>query len=571
MSGRHRPSGRRGRRPLRAPLFVIAVAALVGLTALAVKVVSADADGCGSGVRLPVAAAPEIAPAVQEAARRWMTTGPEVNGKCVQVEVRSVAPADLASALAVRAGGSLDVAGQPAPTPNDSDIPAVWIPDSVAWLGRVIAVDRNAVAVAAPSIAMSPVVLGMPEALATTMAGGLGGGGATGLLQAALLDAQRSIQERRLPQFAMGVIDPRRDTASLAGAMIVRDAVVTDEAKLPALIAVYRVINRGRVPDAASLPKAFAQGVKVAPMTEQAIVAANRITPNSPMAAVPLATGGPSLDYPFATMTGKPREVELAAAKLRAALSGEAYREPFTIAGFRSPDGTSGPGFPVGHGIGAAPVVASPLGDSARVAETLGYWSAANSPSRAITLIDVSSSMASPLPGRPGTTRLALLQQAASAGLQLFTDTSALGIWTFAAGHAELAPIAPLTDPNRAAIGQKIVGVRTTATDESALFVSLRDAYQTMIQGYDPAVANRIIVFTDGRSSTSQIKNLEQLNRQLETLAVVTKPIEVTLIGVGADIDMSELEAIAQMTGGVATRIRDVGDIETVFLRALLA
>ncbi len=545
------------------------MAALVGLTALAVRVVSADANGCRTEVRLPVAVAPEVAPAVAEAARRWMTTSPQVNGRCVQVDVRAVAPAELASSLAVRVGGSLDVAAQPAPTPKDSDLPAVWIPDSTAWLGRITAVDRTVVDVSAPSIALSPVVFGMPEAAAAA-AGGLGGSGAAGLLQAALTDAQKAIQERRPPQFAMGVVDPRRDSASLAGAMIVRNAVVTDETKVPALIAVYRMINRGRVADVASLPKAFAQGIKVAPMSEQAVIAANAASPTAPLAAVPLAAGGPTLDYPYATLTGVPRDLELAATSFRSALLSNTYREPFASRGFRAPDGTSGAGFPVGHGVTAAPVTPSPLGDGAKVAETLGYWSAANSPSRALTLIDTSSSMASLLPGRPGTTRLALLQQAARAGLELFTDTSSLGIWTFGATHAELSPIVPLTADNRLAIGQKIQGIRTAATDESDLFTSLRDAYRAMVKGYDPAVANRLIVFTDGASSTSQIESLEELDRELETLSVVTKPIEVTVIGVGADIDMSQLNAIAEMTDGVATSIRDVADIQTVFLRALL-
>lgn len=553
---------------------MIAVAALVGVTALAVKVVSADAHGCGSGVRLPVAAAPEITPAVQEAARRWMETNPEVNGECVKVQVNAVAPADLASALAVRVGGSIDVAAQatpaPKPTPRDADWPAVWIPDSTAWLGRVAAIDRNAVTSGAPSVAMSPVVFGMPEGVAATLAGGAGAAPSS-LLQTALVDAQKAIQERRAPQFPMGIVDPRRDSASLAAAMVVRDAVVTDESKLPGLIAVYRVINRGHVPDVDSLSAAFTQGIRIAPMSEQAVAAANTRTPTAPVAAVPFAAGGPSLDYPYATLAGKPRDVELAATRFRGALLGGAYRDPLTRAGFRAPDGTSGPGFPTGHGITPAQASANALGDPQRVAQTLGLWSAANSPSRALTLVDVSSSMASPVPGQPGTTRLALLQRAAAAGLQLFTDTSSLGLWTFASGHGEVSPIIPLTAANRQVIGQKIAGIQATGSAESALFVTLREAYRTMIDGYAPGVVNRIIVFTDGRSSISEIKDLEQLNRQLETLAAVTKPIEVTLIGVGADIDMAELEQIAQMTDGIATRIRDAGDIETVFLRALLA
>jgi len=59
--GRHRPNGRPARRPVRAPIAIAAVAALAALTAVAVRAVEADAKGCSTGVRLNVAAAPEIA------------------------------------------------------------------------------------------------------------------------------------------------------------------------------------------------------------------------------------------------------------------------------------------------------------------------------------------------------------------------------------------------------------------------------------------------------------------------------------------------------------------------------
>jgi Mg-chelatase subunit ChlD len=168
-------------------------------------------------------------------------------------------------------------------------------------------------------------------------------------------------------------------------------------------------------------------------------------------------------------------------------------------------------------------------------------------------------------------TRLQVLQQAATAGLALFTDTSSLGQWTYGAGHSELSPIGQLTKDYRSTLDQRIASIRLNINDTCALYETLRDAYQTMIDGYDPAVANRIIVFTDGRNtSTGTIKNLEQLNRAIERIAVVTKPIEVTLIGVGPDVDMKELQAIAQMTGGVPAQILDPKQIQSVFLAALL-
>jgi len=574
VSGRHRPADHVGRpSTLRTPLSIVAVAALVAVTAVAVRVMAADANGCSGGVALSVAAAPDVAAAVEDAGREWMKSNPEVNGKCIRVQVRPVPAADIAGALAVRGGGNIDVAAKPAPTPSEADIPAVWIPDSTAWLSRVSAIDRSALGAAAPSVALSPVVFAMPEAVAAAMAaqlggaGGNAGAGAEGLLRTALTDWQKAIAERRLPQLPVGLVDPRRDTASLAGAMILRDAVVTDETKVANLIAVYRLVNRFRAPDVATLQKSFAQGVKAAPMAEQSVLAFNGTNPRAPLAAIQLPPGGPALDYPFATLNGKPREVDAAAGKFRTALSGTAYRGSFARRGFRAPDGTAGPGFPTGHGVTAQPVTASALDDAIRVGQTLGLWSAANSPSRALAIIDVTASMAAPL---GATTRLDVMQRSAILGLSLFTDTSSLGQWTFAATHAELTPIIPLNEANRNTLNAKIQGIQLSASNQSALFVALRDAYKLMTETFNPEVANRIIIFTDGKSAISpELKNLEQLSKALERIAVVTKPIEVTLIGVGPEADMTELNEIARMTGGVAKQILNPAQIQSVFLSAL--
>lgn len=573
VSGRHRPDGGPlGRRALRTPLAVVAVAALVAITAVAVRVVAADARGCSGGVPLNVAAAPEIAPVLEDVAEHWQQSDPDVNGKCIRVRVQAAGSADVANSLAVRGGGTLDVAAKPPPTPTDDQVPAVWIPDSTAWLGRVHAVDRAALSPDGPSIAMSPVVFAAPESLVKALPPAVAGAGAGGLLQAVLADAQKVITQQQTPTLQVGLVDPRRDTAGLAGAMLVRDLVVTDPTKRPTLIALYRAFNRGRTENTGDLAKAFAQQVRVAPMSEQAVLAFNGASPNTPLFAMRLDAGAHALDYPYAVLNGKPREVDLAANKFRTALLGEDFRGNFAARGFRSPDGSAGQGFPVGHGVNAEPVAGSPLSDPARVVETLGLWGAANSPSRALAIIDLSASMNTPMIGRDGVirTRLSVLQAAATGGLRLFTDTSSLGMWTYASGHSELAPIMPLSTANRNTLNAKIAGVRAAGSDESLLFDTLRDAYDLMTRTHDPSVANRIIVFTDGRSSIRDIKDLEQLSRRLENIAVVTKPIEVTLIGVGPAVDRAELEEIARMTGGGVGFINDAADIQNVFLDALL-
>src|SRR4051812_47939519 len=103
--GGHQPSD--GRSPRRSSSTLRSVA--VGAAVLAVVAVSVGgyrllaADSCASAntVRLDVAAAPEIAPAVRDAAAQWVATRPRISGgRCAAVRVVGADNADVAAAVA---------------------------------------------------------------------------------------------------------------------------------------------------------------------------------------------------------------------------------------------------------------------------------------------------------------------------------------------------------------------------------------------------------------------------------------------------------------------------------------
>jgi hypothetical protein len=573
VSGRHRPAGAPARRSLRTPLAVLGVAGLVALTAVAVQTVAADADGCSTGgVRLGVAADPAIAPALRDIAAQWTKTNPQVNGGCVRVEITERASADVASALGVRAGGSVDVAADPAPTPSESDIPAVWIPDSVFWLTRVQGVDRNAFDVDAPSIAASPVVLGVSEADAAKLGDG---GGPTGLSPETLGTLLKQ-PDAGAPPLRLGIAEPRRDSASLVGALILHEALVKKQSDLKNLVGAFRQIG-GPAPDTPSLLKAFGQGINAAPMSEQTVVRYDASGPAVPIAAVPLDSA-PALDFPYAILTGKPRNVSQAAARFRAALVEGNYADILARRGLRTSDGIAGKGFPTGHGVSAARAEVKPLSEVEKVSGVLGVWVAAKTASRVLALVDVTRSMGGTMTGPNGNSevRLNVLRQAAIDGLKLFTNDSQLGMWAYAAGldgpkdYREVVPIGELDEAQRGRVTAAVNAAQPVPTDVCALFETLLDAYKTMKQGYDSKLSNTIVVFTDGKSNKPGGLDLKRVQRELETLTDVTRPIRVILLGVGPDVDMTQLEALAQTTGGHAFEVRDPAEISTIFLEALL-
>lgn len=118
---------------------------------------------CTGEIRLTVGAAPEIAPVLRSTATDWARTA-EVGGSCVAVDVTAQEPADVAGVVAREHGAGLVGLGEP----NRSvQVPQVWVPDSSMWRLRLQAQAPNFQPADTTSIAASPVVLAMPQPIAT--------------------------------------------------------------------------------------------------------------------------------------------------------------------------------------------------------------------------------------------------------------------------------------------------------------------------------------------------------------------------------------------------------------------
>jgi len=561
MSGRHRPTGLLRNRAVRTPLVVIGALSLIAAGSVILRSVAADAGGCSgsSGIKLTVAADPAIAPAITEIGNAWGATEPTVNDECVRVEVVAKASHEMAENLATWSGGWVDIAAKPAPTPAESELPAVWIPDSSYWLGRVSAVDRELFEGDATSIASSPVVLAVPEAIARGLAKELTQGLSAAQIQKLALDPTNK------NSLKIGIVEPRRDTAGMVGAMVISDAVVAAPKDLPRLVLSYRNVA-ALVNDVPALWESFGRGITAAPVSEQAVLAYNSSNAASPMAAVPLADV-PTLDYPYMLRSRQSRAMGAAAAAFRAALTSSQYRNMLARHRLRLPDGTAATGFPTGHGVTTTPVHVQPLSDMAKVASALRIWVAARTPSRVLAMIDATASMNQLL----GThTRIQVMRDAATQGLALFTDVSEIGLWAFAGtGHHELAPLAPLNKPGqREGLVAKVNAAAPAPTDLTPLYQSIIDGYQELLKGYKPELRNTLVVFTDGRDNTGTV--LRQVQRDLEVLADVTRPIRVVLLGIGPDINLDELKSIASTTGGAAFQVNTPEEMQSIFLQALL-
>lgn len=554
MAGRHRGPGLRHRAAGRTPLIIATVAVLATGAVVAVQTF-AGAGGCTerSGVEVTIAADPGIAPVLREVAADWIATDtPDLGGRCVGVDVVDATAAEVAGALATEAGGSLDLATPGPANGTLPEAPDVWVPDSSYWLGRLDTISRTLFTPDRRSLATSPVVLATtPEAAAL-----LGEGPVDPAALAQLVEAE-------LP---LTLAEPRRDTAGLIGASWLRTALAPEEADLPTAVALFRGL--GEVPgDARTALRALGDTTAAVPVSEQAVITHNGSPPAVTATAVPVADA-PTLDFPYAILDDRPQNVRSAATMLHAALA--AAPEAFTRHGFRGVDGTSGVGFPIGHGITAGPVPVLPVGPAEQVSQVLRIWVSSRSDARVLSVSNVNASMGLPMGGAGTPSRMDVFRATATEGLKLFTPDSELGIWTYADEWTEVVPIRTLTGGHKDAVRKAIAQIRAGPATGAALFETMLAAYQAMKEQYDPSRSNTLILWSDGGDRGTGGLTLDEALRELERLVNVTRPIRVVLLGLGPAADMDQLAAIARAAGGGAYHLLEPDQIRLIFMRALL-
>ena len=552
MIVRHRTTLRTARAGWALALVLAAVATLGAWLGLR----PAGLTGCSGAVQLSVAATPELAPAIRNAAARWSDTGP---GHCVSVLVTAAAPADVAAAVAGPQSARSSGLGPP---DGHTRVPDVWIPDSSIWLQRLRPVRADLVPATAPSLGTSPVVLAMPEPVATS----LGWFGAR-LTWPVLL--QQLATDKQLHA---GIAEPDRD-ATATSALLALDGVVsalgTDGKKMG--VDAIRAFDAGWAQVPATLVVRFPAALGLAPLSEQAVLAYNANHPGVRLAALSLDPAPTALDYPYVVLPRLPADRADAAGKLLSALTDSAFRTDLDRAWIRPPDGSAGPDFPASRAMFVPPGAVPDLG---AITDVLSNWNEITRKARMLAVIDVSGSMLTPVPTAGGATREQVAVAAAKGGLALFDDSWEVGLWVFSAGldagkdYQQLVPIGPLTS-QRDRLNAALDTIQPRRSGATGLYDTILAGYQTVQRDWDPGRGNSVVVITDGKNDDPAGLTRDQLLAQLREVADPQRPIQVILIGIGTDVTEADLSPIPQVTGGAAYVAADPAQIGDIFTRAL--
>jgi Ca-activated chloride channel family protein len=572
-SHRHPASTRTG---LQTTAVAVAVIVLLAGALFGYRQFTADdvgGGGCRNPLRLSLAVAPDLVPAAQATASAWVRSGVTVNGRCMAVDVTGAEPADVAAAVAGRAKLALPgmAGGQQVNVPN------IWIPDSSTWLQRLRNLGPNLVPNEAPSVASSPIVLAMPQPVATKF----------GWPSAKLTWKDLFTRMTTGTGLRTGIVEPSRDAAGLAG--LVSVAVAANAAggangqQSTAQALRGLVVGRSAVRDdlLQRFPRspdqaALANGISAAPLSEQVVNGYNAKSPPVPLASFYVEPAPPALDYPFTVIPGGDADRTSAAERLRAAFTGDKYRDRLAGLGLRAADGSTGDGFPAVPGAPAGGGQGGAGADVAIVDRVLNTWSAMTAPARTLAVLDVSGSMNRPVPTAGNAARMAVLRDAAQRGLKLFDDTWAIGLWVFSTeldgpgtkDYKEIVPIGPLSTNRQVMVGA-LSSVTATRLGDTGLYDTILAGYKALQDGWEPGMVNTLIMMTDGENDDANGLSREQLLGELGKIKDPKRPVRVIILAFGPDVAPGGLKPITDLTSGGVFAAPDPAKIADVFLQAI--
>ncbi|MEU1668833.1 substrate-binding domain-containing protein [Streptomyces sparsogenes] len=551
--------------------------------ALRGELLSPMASCASDSVRLGVAASPDIAPALREVAERARATGVRSDGRCLDVKVTSRESYEVADALG-----------------DDSRDPGfqVWLPDSSLWVDRAASSPTASVPLdTLGGVASSPVAVAATPSAAERL-----GWPGKRYSWARLATAATGGEDLRL-----GSADPARSATGLLALARVNASMAEEGggagrgggAEARAAATARSLAERTSDSDEqalTTLPRDDSGAEEGNPRRNQALILSEQAAyrHNARAGGAPRLRlfypedGTAGLDYPYTVLN----DDSLTTARARAAtrfltfLAEGGSRRILARHGFRPAGGkavaavtrTAGGRAPQPYGVVPA---SGPSG--AELDTALGMWTITVQSARLSTVVDVSASMADPVPGRRGESRMDVTKASLLRALARFTPEDEIGLWEFsrrldgARDHRELVPTrrlgrrGPDGSTQRDALTAAFGALEPVPGGATGLYDTMLAAYRKARDGYAEGRFNAVVVLTDGSDQDEGGIAREALVEELNRLADPDRPVPLIAIAVGPDADLSACEAVAEATGGTAQQVDDPAQIDAVILEAIVS
>ncbi|MEV0392572.1 substrate-binding domain-containing protein [Polymorphospora rubra] len=590
----------------RLPLII---AVVVGLVAVVGTYLVLRPDGtAGSGgdnrargdcVQIEINASLEKGDLMVEMAESYNQTGRTFDGRCAAVSVHKTTSGAAMEAIA----NGWD------PQRDGAPVPQVWSPSASLWLDLLEqrgASTDNPVRVEGDRlpVTQSPVVLAMPQPMAEALGWPNAKIGWSDVL--ALSSDPDGWGSRGHPEwgrFAFGKDNPHLSTSGLAATVTTyyaatgrsSDLVAADIAD-PKVMDFVRSVEGGVLHYAdesmkflANLAEVDAQGramsyVSAIVLQEQLVHLYNEGNPTGdralfgkgrkpqvPLVAVHPADGMLMLDHPYVTLPSASDDQRAAAADFLSYMREDTQQRRFVELGFRDKDGhlDEARARSVGAPAGTAPSTISSPGPEI-LAKILDGWDTLRKKAQVMLVLDVSGSMDDHTGS--GKTKMEAAKQAAIQALDLLHPEDEVALWTFSTPargasepYTERVPLSRI-GANKAALTSAIGALRPEGG--TALYSTVRDAHDHLVEHFSPDRINAVVVLTDGRNEYPRDNDLDQLLRDLDATDR-EQSVRIFSIAFGDKSDLGVLEQISKASRAAAYDARDPDTIDKVFISVL--
>ncbi|MFE5023502.1 substrate-binding and VWA domain-containing protein [Streptomyces sp. NPDC056656] len=567
---RHRT---RGRTVAIATALVLVVA---GGTALAARsgLLSFGGTCDGKTVHLDIAASPDVAPALRDAADLAREKHLTSDGQCLDTRVEAGDSYKIADSL--RKGGK-----------GAGDYEA-WVPDASLWIQRA-GLGGNATPITAMgNIASSPIGISMVPSAAKSM-----GWPAKQYTWAQLTGAAMEGDKLRL-----GTADPARSATGLLaltqlGASTKKSGSKgdTQAAAMAKALSQRTTDSDGQLTD--TLARDSSGTEQGNPRHNQALFLSEQSSFRYNATAGDKdgldlfypKDGSPQLDYPFALVDegDKSTDERRAAIRFMTLLGEDAGIRILDRHGFRTDD--EEPSDAVVAGAGGRSPQPYATSDSEpptdkELQETLGMWTITVQSARITVVVDASASMANYVPGR-NQSRMEVTKASMLQALATFTPEDEIGLWEFATlldgnrDYRKLVSTERLGDrkgggTQRDRLSEAFSGLQPVPGGATGLYDTTLAAYEEATSSYRNDEFNALVVVTDGANQDLGSISRSHLISRLQSLADPQHPVPLIAIAVGPDADKDEVEQIAGATGGSGHQVSDPAQIHAVILKAIV-
>jgi Ca-activated chloride channel family protein len=550
----------------------------------------AAAAGTAPCISLNVLASLENADMVRSLASEYMAKPRSIEGLCVTVNVTQE-----------KSGVAADKrASQFAATPV-AERPAVWLPDSTAWLR--VAKDKAGDAgkgfeVAGSSVARSGIVVAMPASMAKAIGWDVKAPSWAEVFKTA---EDPGVWERLghadWGTFKFGKASPTVSTSGLMGLVASygvagNNLLAMDNSRLNETTVIEKVradelstshymatpehfLWHARQADDAGKVSEFLSAVIV---DEKSVWDYNRgissndgVTkqagpaPKEPLLAIYPSDGVLVADSPAVVLDGNwiSAQQHLAAESFIAYAGTEQGQNVVKTSGYRSIQDKVDPAVAAtGHYADSLKEIPLPPDDALTTVQK--SFPDVRKRARALFLLDVSGSMRQEI--APGVSRLQGAKDAVTKAMEHFTGDDQVGLAAFS--HLEggelspglVSPVAPLKT-NKADLLAKLNALEPMAY--TPLFEAVGKFAAQQADAYDSSSINTIVLLSDGKNDTPHAGTLAALTEQLQHQHHTT-PVLVFTLAYGADADTVSLRAIAKASGAHFYDASDPNRLEAV-------